>query len=1600
MGKKRCLCDTCLAHDPHGRDIDAQLYCRHHANASLKRKLEILEEAGQESMRMAIASSDPSLVSALSATADRHSQDIHSPVERHRKARRTEASHSPKSAAAWALDIHEPQSVNHQLQEPLLASLKGVVDMYLPEVMAISPPTWLQFAKDPLEEDPMAWEGILSDLHSPAYAMQTHRAHFLLTDHPINHRFNRSEMTMRTSLIYIQQLEYMSSCSSIGSVQQEIGSFKSILLEALNSLLCCKRDLWFEQLAIRKEGRTLKSANEINYVVETGRFLRPFQWEERNGSHPMVLSSMLSVLLLNLLFGLSHRQCAVMLDVLRHNLTMAAYFSKGHIPPDLAAHLPKTLDTVIRRAHIDPSLRLLMTCPQCHALYPSDQPYTYPMYCKARIGLDGPECQSHMTMKRQVHGKEVIMPIRNYLHHDIKEWVGRLLCRTDIEKMILENQEPPVSEPGGAVSSILGSRVIRNLRDRDGSLFLRRVTGEYRLIFALSVDGFNPFGNREAKQTRTCTGIYLTCLNLPLSERQKPCNVHLVGVIPGPNKPKEGELNGYLNLIAEDFLEYWDPGVTYSRTPTYEGGAICKGVVIPVICDGIGAREVSGFPTITSTPFCIYCELPINRIEDFDNTQWVPRTTEGHRRDAIMWRDANPETRDKLRKTQHPARYTALLKLPYFEPVTFTVIDTMHNLFLGLFKRHCRHVWGMNVKLEDGDGLYRSLGQIPSIPDEEDMEAGRLAFARIDTASIRKLKKGVLYYLCEEAGLRRGGKKADLLKELCRKASCVHESPVVPALPAITEDLIAKVKTAEDRFTRELSLSNFNTDTLLCMCHLRRLVFHYSKPQKNVMVQALIDWRQERTQMGGRLPEMDLAPLHLKAVSLSRQNSIVTSTAGSSRQSTPLSRASSVVSSRQSTPRPATTANFGEPTRPPASAAATSSQQSTPRPIPTSLPASQPTSLASAGSIMGQQNGQPLPPYPALPPRQPGLSPHPGVWHKDGHNPPSSSGQVNVYPAFHPHSGSVPQGSYHRSHPQYLAASQSHHQSNFIDQRTAAVPPLHPLPGPPAPLIEGRSYTSFMGTSPFHTQSLPGQPPDQSSAGISTAANTQPLSSSSFQLHTPRLGVQMSGHSSTQRTEARIGMAVHGGATVDSDSVTLPPPPVPPAKRAQTAVLGAGVLSEYKNDRQNMVLPPWVSRAPAKAGHPEHGKLSADQWRVLCTINLPVTLIRLWGTQDPQSRWYKMLRNFLDLVTAVEIASRTSITENDIKEYERLMHRYLTDLKELYQDASISPNHHIALHLGDIMRNFGPTPEYRAFFMERCNFTLQSVNTNRQSGEVEMTMMRTICRGANLIALIEHPDVKPLLGDLRRSLSALNDDQRGTRIHDAIPTNAETRLPGFGTQQLRTCELDADLFTALQNFLNNSGGPRYVPYDTDHLGKSAPGQHFLHTKAQMMPKVTLQGVQYHSHKSSIGASHVVVRLPTSDGAVLRQPAQIQHILRHVRQEEENMKDEIFIAVKYLQPLSRLEAANDPYRKFEHYGSLWKRDLTKDLYVIHPSQVVSHFARTEMTLLTVSSSPLYHVLPLDKVRRQFEAYGWPCSDVEHGPDTTENDRYEDGRMDYT
>jgi len=145
-------------------------------------------------------------------------------------------------------------------------------------------------------------------------------------------------------------------------------------------------------------------------------------------------------------------------------------------------------------------------------------------------------------------------------------------------------------------------------------------------------------------------------------------------------------------------------------------------------------------------------------------------------------------------------------------------------------------------------------------------------------------------------------------------------------------------------------------------------------------------------------------------------------------------------------------------------------------------------------------------------------------------------------------------------------------------------------------------------------------------------------------------------------------------------------------------------------------LPSWVTDVPRNWGTAAQGKLSANNWRVICTVHLPITLIRLWGGDHAPEDWKNKLENFMDLVCVVQIANLRSISKKEIEPYKRYIFRYMTRFKSLYKLVKVKPIHHAALHYGNILWGFGPAHMHSAAFYERFIHSMQSKNHNMKFG--------------------------------------------------------------------------------------------------------------------------------------------------------------------------------------------------------------------------------------------------------------------------------------------
>ncbi|OAD69739.1 hypothetical protein PHYBLDRAFT_102468, partial [Phycomyces blakesleeanus NRRL 1555(-)] len=170
--------------------------------------------------------------------------------------------------------------------------------------------------------------------------------------------------------------------------------------------------------------------------------------------------------------------------------------------------------------------------------------------------------------------------------------------------------------------------------------------------------------------------------NLPRSEWYKKENVVLVGLMPGPKKAKTSEINHYLHPLAVELNQLYD-GVVM---PTVQcpSGTLVRAALLLVACDIPAACKTCGFTSHSSTCVCNKCNRQFHHLPDSNAVDysgfWVPRT------DAKNCCDANSDAQRKRLERENGVQWSELHDLVYFNLVECTVIDPMHNLYLGTAK--------------------------------------------------------------------------------------------------------------------------------------------------------------------------------------------------------------------------------------------------------------------------------------------------------------------------------------------------------------------------------------------------------------------------------------------------------------------------------------------------------------------------------------------------------------------------------------------------------------------------------------------------------------------------------------------------------------------------------------------------------------------------------------------------------------------------------------------------------------------------------------------------------------------------------------------------
>jgi len=122
--------------------------------------------------------------------------------------------------------------------------------------------------------------------------------------------------------------------------------------------------------------------------------------------------------------------------------------------------------------------------------------------------------------------------------------------------------------------------------------------------------------------------------------------------------------------------------------------------------------------------------------------------------------------------------------------------------------------------------------------------------------------------------------------------------------------------------------------------------------------------------------------------------------------------------------------------------------------------------------------------------------------------------------------------------------------------------------------------------------------------------------------------------------------------------------------------------------------------------------LTAQQWKNFAIVYAKACL---WGLLPVSA--YRSMCFLCDIVTLI---SQPILTLDDVARLYRLLHDHHETYCKVYGKFRVTVNYHMALHLPDVIQDYGPPHAFWCFSYERMNGILASTPTNNRSIESEI----------------------------------------------------------------------------------------------------------------------------------------------------------------------------------------------------------------------------------------------------------------------------------------
>lgn len=471
-------------------------------------------------------------------------------------------------------------------------------------------------------------------------------------------------------------------------------------------------------------------------------------FNKSHGLRPVPFVSALVAAILYLIFNASQKLTEFVLFALELVVDLAHTDPRPEedprqrrIPP-----IPQSLERALAALNLEPDLEYFAQCPGCFKVFCFEDG-DCPAFCDD-VQPGEVACGTKVMRPVRVQGTWQMRPIRPFIYQSPKHWIGRMLSRKRFEYMM--NTTARQASVKEVAADIWDAPCIHQVKWPDGLSYAQAPQDELRLVLTMGVDWFKV--HKGGNKTWSVGAVYLIILNLPPTIRYRPENVCLVAIIPGPKKAPTEFLHRLLRPVVDEMLPFWTDGIRYERTSDYQFGRLVRALILLLVCDLEAARALGGFMQATHTHVCSVCHTLLSGLTNFDVSTWNLRDGAKHKDAGELWKKAVATERKRL-ETTLGARYSEIHRLPYHDPVRHTVIDSMHNILLGLLQRHFRKLFRMSVLVEGGDGT--GFSSEPKRATLEELREGRRVYLEGKgktgrSKALKSLKQHVLVALCTE----------------------------------------------------------------------------------------------------------------------------------------------------------------------------------------------------------------------------------------------------------------------------------------------------------------------------------------------------------------------------------------------------------------------------------------------------------------------------------------------------------------------------------------------------------------------------------------------------------------------------------------------------------------------------------------------------------------------------------------------------------------------------------------------------------------------------------------------------------------------------------